>query len=150
MYQAQQAYLEGDVLQADPLQLIQLLYRGALDAVARARRHLRQGEIKARSQQITRAIEILAELASSVDLERGGELARNLILLYDYMVAQLQQANFEQAEGPLVEVEKLLSTLADAWDQIAPRTSVTAVTEMAAYSTAAGDEAGYTSRSFVY
>lgn len=149
MYQVQQAYLESEILQADPLRLVQLLYRGAIEAVGKARMHLQRGEIKARSAQITKAMDILAELATSVDLERGGELGQNLVLLYDYMNAQLQTANFQQVEGPLVEVEKLLHTLLEGWEQIVPQpVSSGAPMELAAC--AAGDEAGYSPRSFMY
>ncbi|MBL8293699.1 MAG: flagellar export chaperone FliS [Bryobacterales bacterium] len=148
MYQVRQAYLESEILQADPLRLVQLLYRGAIEAVGKARLHLQRGEIKARSAQITKAMDILAELASSMDLERGGDLAKNLVMLYDYMIAQLQTANFQQVEGPLVEVEKLLTTLAEAWEQIAPQTLPGSSMELAAC--ASGEEAGYSPRSFVY
>jgi len=149
MYQVQQAYLESEILQADPLRLVQLLYRGAIEAVGKARMHLQRGEIKARSAQITKAMDILAELATSVDLERGGELGQNLVLLYDYMNTQLQTANFQQVEGPLVEVEKLLHTLLEGWEQIVPQpVSSGAAMELAAC--AAGDETGYSPRSFMY
>lgn len=148
MYQVQQAYLESEILQADPLRLVQLLYRGAIEAVGKARLHLQRGEIKARSAQITKAMDILGELTSSMDLERGGDLAKNLVMLYDYMSAQLQTANFQQIEGPLVEVEKLLTTLCEAWEQIGPRSISGSAMELAAC--ASGDEAGYSPRSFVY
>jgi len=148
MYKVQQAYLESEILQADPLRLVQLLYRGAIEAVGKARLHVQRGEIKARSVQITKAMDILAELASSMDLERGGDLAKNLVVLYDYMIAQLQTANFQQVEGPLVEVEKLLTTLAEAWEQIAPQSLSGNAMELAAC--ASGEEAGYSPRSFVY
>jgi len=149
MYQAQQAYLESEILQADPLRLVQLLYRGAITAVGKARMHLQRGEIKPRSAQITKAMDILAELAASVDLERGGDLGQNLVMLYDYMSAQLQTANFQQVEGPLVEVEKLLATLLEAWEQIAPQpVSSGAEKEHPAY--AGADDGGYSPRSFVY
>lgn len=149
MYQIQQAYLESEILQADPLRLVQLLYRGAIEAVGKARIHVQRGEIKARSAQIIKAMEILAELASSVDLERGGDLARNLVRLYDYMTAQLQTANSQQAEAPLAEVEKLLNTLLEGWEQIAPQ-PVSSEVAMELAACAAGDEMGYSPRSFMY
>lgn len=148
MYQPQHAYLESEVLQAEPLKLVQLLYRGAIEAVRKARTHVRQGEIRPRSEQITKAMDIITELATSVDRERGGELAMNLVELYDYMQRQLQAANFQQVEGPLAEVESLLSTVAEAWDQIAPEPA-SAGLNMAAYA-GSSDDSGYSPRSFVY
>ena len=56
------AYLEGRILSADPLELVRLLYQGCSDAVRDARRRLADGDIAGRSQAVTRAYEILAEL----------------------------------------------------------------------------------------
>ena len=129
-----EAYWESVILQADALELVRILYRGALEAVGNARRSLRAGDIVSRSRQITKANEILTELALSINRETCGEMAANLVELYDYMQRQLNEANFRQAEGPLEEVEKLLATLAQAWDACCPvnvRVAVPMVEEIA-------------------
>jgi flagellar protein FliS len=110
-----QAYLESQVFSASPLQLVHMLYRGALEAVRAARRDLSAGAIASRSQQITKAWNILAELALSTDRERGGGVARNLVELYTYMQRLLMDANCRQADEPLAETERLLATLEAAW-----------------------------------
>ncbi len=115
-----EAYLEGAILAAGPVELVELLYRTALESVRKARQHLRQGDIRSRSRQITRAMEVLGELALSLNHTSGGALSRNLAELYDYMQRQLAQANFQQADSPLAEVEALLGTLLDAWLAINP------------------------------
>ncbi|MCC6538192.1 MAG: flagellar export chaperone FliS [Bryobacterales bacterium] len=117
---ARLAYVENEILQADPLQLVQMLYRGALQAVIKARQFLHAGDITARSRQVTKASEIINELTLSLDHERGGDIARNLVELYDYMQRLLQDANFRQVEPPLVELESLLGTLLEAWEQCDP------------------------------
>ena len=114
---ARQAYLETEIMQADPLELVRMLYQGAIEAVGKARQHLRCGQIQERSRQISRAMEILAELNQSLDLERGGSVAKNLCLLYDYMLQRLLEANTQQTEPPLEEVERLLGTLQEGWNQ---------------------------------
>ncbi len=112
------AYEESAILTADPCRLVVLLYRAAVDAVGEARRHLAAGEIRERSEAITRACEIVAELALGVDHSKGGEISRNLVELYDYIQRLLAQANAEQADAPLAEAEQLLKTLLDAWEQV--------------------------------
>jgi len=112
------AYLEGRVLSADPLELIRLLYHGASDAVRQARRSLADGDIRERSRAITAAYEILAELAASVDRARGGEIGERLLLLYDYMQRRLIDANAQQADAPLSEVLGLLATLSEGWQGV--------------------------------
>jgi flagellar protein FliS len=110
-------YLESEVLNADPVKLVNLLYHGAVEAVAAARRHLAAGEIRARSRQIVKAWNILHELHHSLDASPSPELAARLSALYLYMQQRLLDANVAQDPAPLAEVESLLCTLAEAWRQ---------------------------------
>jgi flagellar secretion chaperone FliS len=112
---AHNRYLEAEVLGADPLKLIRLLYRGAIDAVRTARRRLAEGDIRERAREINRAWGILQELAGSLDHTQGGEISRRLGGLYAYMQMRLVEGNANQSEGPLKEVEDLLTTLSEAW-----------------------------------
>jgi len=108
-------YLETEVMGADPIKLVYLLYRGAIDSVGAARRSLAAGDIAARSRQIQKAWDILQELHMSLDKPRGGKLGVQLAALYVYMQKRLLEANLQQADGPLEEVERLLGTLAEGW-----------------------------------
>jgi flagellar protein FliS len=110
-----QSYADREVLDARGCRLVILLYEKAIDSVAAARVHLRQGRIRDRSEKITQASEILNELALSVNHEAGGEVSRNLVELYAYLQTLLNTANTEQVEAPLQEAESLLTTLVEAW-----------------------------------
>ena len=114
----QSQYLEAEILGADPVKLTALLYRGALDAVANSRRHLASGDIRERSRRITQAYEILLELSHTLDHKAGGEISRNLAELYFYMQNRLIDANAQQTDAPLAEVEKLLASLSEAWSAV--------------------------------
>jgi flagellar protein FliS len=109
------AYLESRVLTADPIELVNLLYQACTEAVRGARRSLAEGRIAERSREINRAYEIVIELSSSLDHERGGEISQRLALLYDYIQRRLLEANIQQSDSPLAEVLGLLSTLSEAW-----------------------------------
>ena len=113
----QDAYLEGQVLTADPLELVRSLYRAALDAVRSARVELAAGHIPERSREICRALTIVGELAGSLDHDRGGSLSLNLAELYDYIQRRLTDANRFQKAEQLTEVEGLLVTLLEGWQQ---------------------------------
>src|ERR1035438_2444091 len=89
----QDAYLESQVLTADPMELVRLLYRAAGDAARSASAHLAAGRIAERSRQITKAHAILSQLSVSLDHARGGALSRSLAELYDYMQRRLLEAN---------------------------------------------------------
>ena len=116
---AYQSNFDEEVLTANPLKLVHLLYRGALDSIASARRYLRLGDIRARSRAISKAMGIVTELSLSLNQTEGGELSRNLAELYAYVQTLLIKANTEQCDPPLAEAEQLLGTLADAWDSCA-------------------------------
>lgn len=109
------AYLESRVLTADPIELVNLLYQACKQAVREARHHLAEGRIAERSREINKACEIVIELATALDHERGGEISQRLALLYDYMQQRLLEANMQQSDAPLTDVLGLLSTLSEAW-----------------------------------
>ncbi len=117
---AHDAYLESRILTADPVELIRVLYRGAIESVEQARQAMREGDIPRRTRHINRTIEILTEL--TVSLERGSEnaIALNLAELYDYMQRRVLEAHIQQAESPLAEVGKLLRTVLEGWDHCQP------------------------------
>lgn len=113
------SYLEAEVLTADPVKLVKMLYHGALDATTSARAHLLAGDIRARSKSVTKAHSILIELSNSLDLSQGEAIGANLARLYEYMQIRLLDANREQRDEPLAEVERLLKTLLEAWENCA-------------------------------
>ena len=110
-----QDHLEDEILTANPVQLIQLLYRGALDSITSARRYLKLGDIRARSRAISKAMAIVTELSLSLDHTTGGDLSKNLAELYAYAEKLLIEANVEQSDPPVAEAERLLSTLLEGW-----------------------------------
>ena len=116
--QAYKNQQDWDILGASPLELVRALYRGAIQAVRKARTCLANGQIRERSEAITKACSIVQELAISLDKEAGGDLAANLAELYVYIHGRLGDANIEQSDAPLAETEKLLSTLLEAWCQL--------------------------------
>ena len=120
---ASSSYLESQILTAEPIELVRLLYQGCMSAVREARRHLAEGEIAARSRAITKAQMILTELTSSLDHARGAEISRRLAQLYDYMQRRLIEANCQQADGPMAEVLGLLSTISEGWDGLHQQTA---------------------------
>lgn len=110
--------LEDDILSGDPVHLVLLLLRGARQAVEEARCALRNGEVRERASAISRAMERIGELYSSLDFERGGGIAVNLGGLYHYMVQRLNEANVHQVEAPLAEVSQLFVPLIEAWSEL--------------------------------
>ena len=75
-----EAYL-ANVLSADPMELVCLLYRHALDNVREARRHLANHDIAERAKAISKAIAIIGELLIFPDGIATPRAAYTLVLL---------------------------------------------------------------------
>ena len=103
---------------ASPHQLISMLFRGTLEALAKAAGSIERKDIPLRTQQINKACEIIVSLKGSLNFEQGGEIAENLDNLYDYMLRTLMQANRENDLAKVKEVSELIATVADGWSQI--------------------------------
>ncbi len=107
-------YFEHTILNADSLDLVRIMYQRSIAWVVDARDHLSHKRIAQRSEAITRAYAVLAELLAALRPEIAPELAGRLRSLYLYMQQRLLDANMQQADAPLAEVLKLLITLESA------------------------------------
>jgi flagellar protein FliS len=77
-----------------------------------------RGDFEEKSIQMSKAVAILGGLMEGVDLEKGGEIAANLISLYEYINARLFQATAENNVEILDEVQSLIREVKEAWDAI--------------------------------
>lgn len=101
---------------ADPHRLILMLFDGAIEAIARARRHLAAGQVAAKGQAISQAVLIVEQgLNASLDRQSGGALAQTLTDLYDYIARRLLIANAGNDAGGFDEASRLLGELRAAW-----------------------------------
>jgi flagellar protein FliS len=57
------------------------------------------------------------ELSNSLDFEVGGEVAKELASLYDYILYSSTQANIKIDKGYLEGCLKVLNTLYDGWTE---------------------------------
>jgi len=126
------AYRETDVKTAGPMQLIIMLYDECLRTLEKAQRAFDFEEperIEAVNTHLLHAQDVITELAVSLDMENGGEIAVNLHNLYDFMVNHLSEANVTKDRQRVKEVHKLLSELKESWQEVeakgAPETTAT-------------------------
>jgi flagellar protein FliS len=113
--------LETAVTTASPVQLIVLLYDGALSALATAKGRMQEKQFAEKGALISKAIGIIEGLRAVLNQGEGGEIARNLNDLYDYMKRRLATANLKNDPAGLDEVMRLLSTLREAWVELEAR-----------------------------
>ncbi|MDQ3185737.1 MAG: flagellar export chaperone FliS [Pseudomonadota bacterium] len=111
--------LETGVVAANPHRLILMLFEGARIALSSALSHMKNGEITAKGEAISKTIAIISSgLQASLDVKAGGDLAQKLNALYDYMSRRLLQANLHNKPEYIEEVARLLGELSEAWEAI--------------------------------
>ena len=116
-------YRANAILTASPGQLVLMLYDGALKSLALARMAFSQPDsdpqrIAAINTHLLKAQAIINELQDGLNLQAGGEFARTMHRLYDYHNRRLLEANVRKNEEPVIEVERLVRELRDAWAQM--------------------------------
>jgi flagellar secretion chaperone FliS len=116
-------YRANSVLTASPGQLVLMLYDGVLKALAIAQEGFKLPETDARrietiNHQLLKAQAILTELQAGLNLEAGGDFAKTMHRLYDYHNRRLLEANMRKQLEPILEVERLVRELRDAWAQM--------------------------------
>jgi flagellar protein FliS len=114
-------YLQTQVRSSSPLELVVMLYDGALQATTAAYDAMTRRDIPARRAALSRAMAIIGELQNTLDLKNGGAVAGELDRLYDWMTAELVQATVRQDPAPIDAVRRVLATLRDGWQQIATK-----------------------------
>ena len=115
--------VESSAMSASPHQLIVMLFDGAKTAIGMARHHMASGDVQAKGNAITKAINIVDNgLRASLDAQaagaEGASLVANLSALYVYVVQRLLHANLRNDPAALDEAEGLLDNLASAWREI--------------------------------
>lgn len=103
---------------ADPHQLINLLMQGALDKIAVARGAIQNKDAATKGECIGKAIAIIDGLRSSLDKDKGQDIANNLDDLYDYMQRRLLEGSLKSDSAMLDEVCSLINEIKSAWDAI--------------------------------
>jgi flagellar protein FliS len=124
--QAASAYRQTEVQSRTPLELVVMMYDGALRFMAQARDAIERKDIHARQKAVSRALTIISELQSTLDMEKGGIISEKLDSLYVYINGRLIDASSKQDARPIEEATRLLTTLRDSWAEIARETAATA------------------------
>lgn len=113
--------VHGGVASADPHALVQMLLDAANERLTAARGCIERGELAGKAKLLHSCVIIIAELRGSLDLARGGALAKNLRDLYEYMTRRLLVANVRGDAGCVTEVLGLLAEIRSAWSAIGPQ-----------------------------
>jgi flagellar protein FliS len=95
------------------------MFTTLLQSLAKARTAIQNKDVATKVRTITHALRIIEEgLKGSLDTNRGGEVAANLVRLYDYCVLRTTEANLHNDAAMIDEVIALIKPVAEGWDAI--------------------------------
>ena len=115
---AHKQYISTQVSTADRLQLVVMLYDGAITFLKQAREKMAAQDAAGKGLFIGKALDIIAELNASLNFQQGKEVAANLFHLYNFMTAHLTRANLNWDAAAIDDVTKMLNQLRDAWEDV--------------------------------
>jgi flagellar protein FliS len=113
------SYKQTQVQSRTPLELVVLLYDGALTSLQLARQAIERRDIRARRDALERALAIVSELQSTLDMTDGGDIAATLDELYGFVTGRLIQAATDNAVAPIDDALRVLTPLRDGWATLA-------------------------------
>ena len=108
----------GQLDGASPYRVTQLMLDTLATRIAEAEGHVARSETEAKGIKIAKAIGLVEGLVMSLDIEQGGEIARNLQDLYDYLLRGLVEANLDNSVAKLREIGGIVAEIKAGWDGI--------------------------------
>lgn len=114
-----QIYQQSAVNTSSPVQLVVMLYDGAIRNVKLGIEGIETKNIQQANACLLKSQSIINELVGSLNMQYP--IANTLMMIYDYMLSKLIEANIKKNPEPAREVLEHLTSLRDAWHQIAKR-----------------------------
>jgi flagellar secretion chaperone FliS len=109
------SYREAAVRGASPVRLVILLYEQAVEDLRRALAAHSRKDVETRTREIKHALLVIGHLQSSLDKERGGQVAENLERFYSQVRTSLIEAQSKQSAALLEKQIALLMKVREAW-----------------------------------
>lgn len=110
-------YKAQQIQTASPEEILILLYEGAIRFLVIARKAIEAGDIEKSHNNLIKAQRIITEFMFTLDMDIGGEAAKNLYSLYEYLHYRLVQANLKKDVTMVDEVLDHLRSLKDTWEK---------------------------------
>ena len=127
------AYQNTNIKTASQGKLVVLLYEAAVKNLKNAESLIdEENKIKPSNMEkfgkfLQKAQAIITELQVSLDMEKGGEIAKNLMSLYIYFNHELISVNINHDKTKLEYIEQQMSELLKAWKEASASASQTPV-----------------------
>ncbi len=111
-------YQQAQFQTVDRGQLLLMMFDGGERFLAQAEQKLSGGDVPGFLHALGRGQAVIAELLSTLDHQRGGEIARNLERLYRFMLTHLLEANMAKSGRHVGQVRRLLGIIGGAYREV--------------------------------
>ena len=88
-------YQKSQLETAPPEKILIMLYNGAINFIKKAQNAFEQSNKTEAHNNILSAEKIIMEFMQTLDMDLGGEMAKNLYSLYSYLYNRLVEANMK-------------------------------------------------------
>jgi flagellar secretion chaperone FliS len=112
------AYRETDVRGATAVRLVVLLYEQAIQDLRQAAQAMEENNIELRTNRINHAVDVIGRLQATLNMQQGGQIARNLLGFYEALRANLWKAQLYVSKETLLQQITDLLTLREAWAEV--------------------------------
>ncbi len=117
-----EVYLQNMVENANPIRLVIMLYDKAILCIDTAIEAIEKGgddleSVRVKAENLTRAMDILIVLRSSLDMEKGKEVSKNLDEIYEVLIDEIVRANMKNDAETLKKIKAILEELRSAWEE---------------------------------
>lgn len=121
------AYQKHETLGKSQLDLLLMVYDGAIEAMQEAESAFEANERERGRDKVARAKKFVTHLYTTLDMEKGGEVAKRLSMLYVFVIEKLQAVEATADVETLGDLRAILSNVKAGWtgvrEQAAPEKS---------------------------
>ena len=117
-HEAEQEFLVDG---ADSHGLVEILFNELIASLSIAKKGLSSADLATKSSGVSKALTIIHVLATSLDFDKGGEVAVSLAQLYEWSRRRIIEASRDNMIAGIEEVLHAISEIAEAWRTIALR-----------------------------
>ncbi len=113
----QHQYLKTQIETASQPQLLVMIFDAAVKKLHIAKKAVTEKKIEKAHVELTKVQKIFTELMIALDFEKGGDIAANLLRVYDFIYHHLVKANIKQDASLIEEVIPIVETLRSGWTE---------------------------------
>ncbi|MCY9827487.1 flagellar export chaperone FliS [Vibrio chagasii] len=110
--------VDSQLTAASPHKIVQMLMAGAIERLIQGKAAMQAGNIPVKGERLGKALDIIISLRSCLSMDDGGDIAKNLDQLYEFMITQISAANHKNDPQTIDDVIDIIREIKSAWDQI--------------------------------